>query len=105
MQGLTFGPTPDQIQSSASRSATVNSPRSRRAMLGDVAKAAASFALASPLVAFSRLGGSASASIPDPDRERLTSWTSKLRAERLASAKVPLGQAAARVGELALGTP
>lgn len=91
----------------------MSSPRSRRAMLGDVAKAAASIALASPLAAFSRLDvrgqhtpdGPALAGIADPERERLAAWTSTLRAEHLATAKVPLGRAAARVGELALGTP
>jgi hypothetical protein len=82
-------------------------------MLGDVAKAAASIALASPLAAFSKFGvqgerlldGLAPSSVVDPERERLAAWTSTRRAERLASAEVPLGRAAARVGELALGTP
>jgi hypothetical protein len=39
------------------------------------------------------------------DRQRLTSWAGTLRAERLARADVPVGRAASRVGELAIGTP
>src|SRR5215218_8487577 len=72
---------PEQIQTQH-HGAPVNSARSRRAMIGDVAKIAASIALAAPLAG----------------------WTTALRGEWLASAKVPLGRAAARVGELALGT-
>src|SRR5829696_1272354 len=92
----------------------MSSARSRRAMLGDVARAAASIALASPLAAFSRLGARdddlvtgnrTRVNVVDPERERLAAWTTALRSERLASTKVPLGRAAARVGELALGTP
>ena len=41
----------------------------------------------------------------DPDRERLTRWADTLRAERLARSEVPVGRAATRVGELAVGTP
>ena len=74
-------------------------------MLGDVAKAAASVALASPLGAFSRFGERFPVRTSDPERERLAAWTTTLRTEGLTSAKVPLGRAAARVGELALGTP
>ncbi|HKH92630.1 MAG TPA: N-acetylmuramoyl-L-alanine amidase-like domain-containing protein [Gemmatimonadaceae bacterium] len=82
-------------------------------MLGDVAKAAMSIALASPLAAFSRLGvreelaagNRTPVDIVDPERQRLAAWTTALRSERLASTRVPLGRAAARVGELALGTP
>lgn len=40
-----------------------------------------------------------------PDRERLVAWVAALRAERLAHPGLPLGRAAARVGELAAGTP
>ncbi len=42
---------------------------------------------------------------PDEDRARLTSWTARLRTEELARAEVPAGRSAARVGELAIGTP
>ncbi len=41
----------------------------------------------------------------DPDEERLTDWVGKLRAEGLSLADVSLGRSAARVGELAAGTP
>ena len=43
--------------------------------------------------------------LADPDRERLTKWVATLRADGLANPGAPLGQAAARVGELAAGTP
>jgi hypothetical protein len=39
------------------------------------------------------------------DQERLVSWTATIRAEGLATAEVPLGRSATRVGELAVGTP
>jgi hypothetical protein len=43
---------------------------------------------------------------PSPEDEfRLLTWVNTLRAEGLAEAGVPLGSAAIRVGELALGTP
>jgi hypothetical protein len=76
-------------------------------MLGDVARLAAALALPVP-AATPRLdaaldllarGGS------DPDHERLAIWATALRAERLAERKVPLGRAAVRVGELAVGSP
>jgi hypothetical protein len=41
----------------------------------------------------------------DPDRARLAAWTAALRAEGLCRRAAPLGPAAARVGELAAGTP
>jgi hypothetical protein len=41
----------------------------------------------------------------DPDQQRLTEWTRRLRAEGLSGTDVPLGPSAARVGELAAGTP
>jgi len=40
-----------------------------------------------------------------PDRDRLAAWVAALRAEGLAHPGLPLGRAAARVGELAAGTP
>jgi hypothetical protein len=39
------------------------------------------------------------------DQRRLTSWANTLRAERLTRTEIPVGRAAARVGELAAGTP
>ena len=74
-------------------------------MLGDVAKVAASVALAAPLAAFARLGARDERKPMDPEHERLAAWTTALRTEHLASADVPLGRAVVRVGELALGTP
>ena len=41
----------------------------------------------------------------DQDRQRLTSWAGALRTERMSQHDVPVGRAAARVGELAVGTP
>ncbi len=41
----------------------------------------------------------------DPDHERLAAWTAALRAEGLCRRAAPLGPTAARVGELAAGTP
>jgi hypothetical protein len=41
----------------------------------------------------------------EPDQERLDAWTGTLRREGLCRTGVPLGRAAARVGELAAGTP
>ncbi len=46
----------------------------------------------------------AAAMAPD-DRARLAGWVRTLRAEGLTAARVPLGRAVARVGELALGSP
>ena len=41
----------------------------------------------------------------DEDHARLTTWAERLRTEQLARASVPVGRAATRVGELAVGTP
>ena len=90
----------------------MNAPRSRRAMLGDVATLGAMLAVPRPLAALfgvasppdrGAAGGGALAG--DTDRERLAAWAASLRTERLADTGVPLGRAAARVGELAIGTP
>jgi hypothetical protein len=79
----------------------MDTPRSRRTMLGDVAALAAIFAIPRPLGGALRLVSSS----VDPDRDRLAAWNSALRTERLADAKVPLGRSSVRVGELAQGTP
>ncbi len=50
-------------------------------------------------------GQPASQPPPDEDRARLTSWTARLRTEELTRAGMPAGRSAARVGELARGTP
>lgn len=60
----------------------------------------------SPVTASQPLSDDARPGPPDaPDRTRLASWTATLRAERLTRRDLPLGRAAARVGELAVGTP
>lgn len=69
---------------------------SRRSLLRQLALAAAALGLPAPLLACGR---------SDPDRQRLTNWTTRLRAEGLSGGDVPLGRSAARVGELAAGTP
>jgi hypothetical protein len=43
--------------------------------------------------------------LEDEDRRRLAAWARSLRAENLARREIPVGRAAARVGELAVGTP
>jgi hypothetical protein len=73
---------------------------SRRNFLRDAALAAAALALPAPLAALPP-----APRVADPDRERLESWVATLRAERRTEGGVPLGRAAARVGELAIGTP
>jgi hypothetical protein len=72
------------------------SPLSRRDAVRRAATAVAGCLLSPPLLA--RL-------VTDPDRARLGEWTATLRREGLCRAWVPLGRAAARVGELAAGTP
>lgn len=87
---------------------------SRRDLIRLAAAAAAVLALPFPLSACSRGAPEADASEPDSpappsnastDDERLALWVATLRAEGLASRDIALGQAAARVGELAAGTP
>jgi hypothetical protein len=80
-------------------------------MLGDVAMLAAAIALPRPLTGVlgfaspvERAHDALGTRHRDPDRERLVAWTAALRAERLTDAKVPLGRAGVRVGELAIGT-
>jgi hypothetical protein len=82
-------------------------------MIGDVARLAAAIALPAPLAAFGRIrssGPDAPAeqrprASDDPDLTRLSAWVAALRAERLTASNSPLGPSAARVGELAIGTP
>jgi hypothetical protein len=69
---------------------------SRRDLLRNAAVAAAALLLPAPVAAWGRR---------DPDHERLTDWTAALRAEGLSRVELPLGRSAARVGELAIGTP
>jgi hypothetical protein len=72
---------------------------SRRDLIRAAAGAAAALTLPSPLMA---RGPSRPA---NPDQERLAAWAAVLRSENLATSSVPLGRSAARVGELAAGTP
>ncbi len=75
----------------------MSTPLSRRDLLKRAAAVAAALAVPDSLLACSRI---------DPDRERLDSWIAALRAEGLAGREMPLlGPAAARVGELAAGSP
>jgi hypothetical protein len=79
----------------------MDTPRSRRTVLADIASLAAMFAIPRPLI--DALG--VAAPFVDPDRERLAAWSATLRNEHLADAKAALGRASVRVGELAQGTP
>lgn len=76
---------------------------SRRDLVRRMVLGAAALSLPVPLVGCRR--GETHHVDADPDRERLTSWAGALRAERLARPDVPVGRAATRVGELAVGTP
>src|SRR5918999_606830 len=77
-------------------------PVSRRALLRQVAAAAAALSLPAPLVACMQDRRDPMA---DPDHRRLARWADVLRQERLARADAPFGKAAVRVGELACGSP
>lgn len=91
----------------------MNAPCTRRSLLGGIATLAAALALPAPLAALGRLpmpddrtrSTPSSGGAADPDRARLASWATALRDEGLTGAGTPLGHAAARVGELAVGTP
>lgn len=71
---------------------------SRRDFLRAALLGAASLSLPAPLAALMEEGG-------EEDLRRLRAWTRALRAQGLHRASVPPGVAAARVGELAVGTP
>ena len=85
----------------------MNTPRSRRAMIGDVAYLAAALALPSPLLrrAGSRALGFGAPADLDPDLARFDGWTTELRTAQLTDRSIPLGIASARVAALAVGTP
>lgn len=89
-------------------------PLSRRDLLRTAAVTAAALSLPAPLAACATRPPTTPGPAPDPapngqpdneDRRRLTAWASALRAEDLTRANSPVGHAAARVGELAVGTP
>jgi hypothetical protein len=99
-----------------------DAPLSRRAVLRRMAAATAALAMPPLLPGCARAepgqpatepaGSGAAAADREPhappspeDLARLEQWTAALRAEGMADAGVPLGDAAARVGELAAGTP
>ena len=83
----------------------MDSTVSRRELLRLAAAAAAALAWPAPALACrgkSRLHVSSTA---DTDRERLASWSDRLRTEGLTSPKLPLGTSVGRVGQLAGGSP
>lgn len=85
----------------------MNTPLSRRAMIGDVAYLAAALAIPSPLLrrAGSRAFSFGAPAELDPDLARFDGWTAELRTAQLSDRTVPLGLATARVAQLAVGTP
>jgi hypothetical protein len=72
-------------------------PLRRREILRGAALVAAALLLRTPPILLASAG--------DPDQDRLRKWVNALRSERLRSPSTPIGRAAARVGELAAGTP
>ncbi len=75
-------------------------PLSRRDLLRNAALAAAALVVPPPLIACARAGPPTY-----PDHQRLADWVGVLRADGLSRRDAPPGRAAARVGELAAGTP
>ncbi|MBA3342730.1 MAG: DUF1460 domain-containing protein [Gemmatimonadaceae bacterium] len=73
----------------------MDTPLSRRELLRKAAIAAATIAFPAPLAA----------ALQDTDETRLADWTAALRRETPGQRSLPLGPRAARVGELAIGTP
>ena len=81
-------------------------PSRRDVLKGAAAAAVAALALPGRRLAALDRGASLLGAHPrDADRERLAAWTAALRAEGLARRDAPLGREAARVGELAVGSP
>jgi len=106
-RGARLRDEPPAASSTASRDVSstfsrrdVDTPLSRRDLLGRAAAAAAALALPAPLAAVGRRVLAA-----DPDRARLTAWTTALRGEDSRGSGGSLGRRAARVGEMAVGTP
>jgi hypothetical protein len=89
-----------------------DTPLPRRNLLRNATLAAAALLLRAPLAACERearreprTGRLAGSPTADPDHARLTDWTAALRDEGLSRPETPIGRSAARVGELAAGTP
>ncbi|HEX2217289.1 MAG TPA: N-acetylmuramoyl-L-alanine amidase-like domain-containing protein [Gemmatimonadales bacterium] len=87
-------------------------PLSRRDLLRNAALAAAALGLPAPLAACrreppgsTRTEGLAAREPVSADEERLARWSGVVRSEGLAEPERRVGRAAARVGELAAGTP
>lgn len=94
-------------------------PMSRRDLLRGAAAGAAALVLPGALAACATGGGAARAPAASqgrdgppaepgpaaPDLERLIAWAAALRSGSLTRTDVPLGRSAARVGELAAGSP
>ena len=79
-------------------------PLSRRTLLANAVAGVAALLPRPPLAAWSRRAPLA-APPTDSDRARLAEWTAALRVEGVAGQPASLGREAARVGELAVGTP
>jgi hypothetical protein len=79
----------------------MSTPLSRRDLFRDALAAAAALLLPVPLAACTR----EAAPLTDPDRARLDDWIAALRGGGLTHRETAAGRAAARVGELAAGTP
>lgn len=77
---------------------------SRRDLLRGLAAGAVAVGLPSQVQALDAMAGDL-AGADGPDRERLRAWARALREEGLARDGIPPGRAAARVGELAAGSP
>ncbi|MGH7526675.1 MAG: N-acetylmuramoyl-L-alanine amidase-like domain-containing protein [Gemmatimonadales bacterium] len=83
----------------------MNTPLSRRGLIRSAAATVAAFLLPGPLPREPRTATISPVRSANPDRARLSAWTSALRTEGLCRPEVPLGRGATRVGELAAGTP
>ena len=81
----------------------MRSPLSRRTLLEQAAAVAA--AVVFPKTAAACPKPTDASTRTNPDRDRLARWTATLRSESLIRPEAPIGRAAARVGELAAGTP
>ena len=88
------------VSTFAYSSRVTQSDISRRDLLRYAAAAGAAWAFPTTSLACRSIKAAA-----DPDRERLESWTRRLKSEGLAGADLPLGPSISRTGELACGSP